>query len=109
MIEFLRCFTAWLRLAALALGINAGAALVFPRTFMVLGGAKESKLKRAIAEIGYSQYLERYRLIAQTISEVDSISTGPQLTLKVRHYKRNPKCIKGDYDPSPGISVQHET
>ena len=74
----------WVFVAHSVYVITADADVILPRTFMVLQGAKDSKVKKAIEEIGYSEFLEKYRLIAQMIAEVDGISTDSRVTLKVR-------------------------
>ena len=70
--------------------MSAGAIGFSCRIVIVFQNAKESTLRKAIQEIGYNAYLEKYGVMARTISEMEAIdiSSGTDLVhlaIAVRH------------------------
>ena len=65
---------------------TAGAVTSAIDTFAALKNAKEAKLRKAIQDLGYNQYLEKYAVVARTISEAEawSLITGSNLVMKVK-------------------------
>ena len=66
---------------------NAGASKFHStfQTFAALETAKESKLRKAIQDLGYSKYLEMIAMLTKTVLRIETccINTGSKLVMKV--------------------------
>ena len=62
------------------------------RTFAALETAKESKLRKAIQDLGYGKYLEMITVLTEAVSRVETccINTGSKLVMMVRLQYQGP-------------------